>query len=395
MQLELFPDDAQPAHAKLGPSAAHRWLHCPGSVILEANLVDEGSEFAKEGTAAHALAEHCLREGVHPDSKMFEMFEGVEVTPEMAFAVADYVDYVRNIRAQPNMEALLIEQRVEFTHWVPAGFGTSDAIVIGDGLCHVIDLKFGQGVRVDAYKNEQAMMYALGVWQTYGHIYEIDTFVLHIHQPRLDHVSEYTITVTELLNWAADVVKPAAEKASAGTPEFNPGQKTCQWCKARSTCKALAKHNYELTLSKFDDLEAPLFVPMAHLMSGDEIAALLPKLPLLKSWAADVEQYATDTLAQGGVIPGFKLVEGRSLRQWEPDEDIVARCLAEVGLKQDDIYTKKLISPSQAEKALGRAKAGEIANLVVKPRGKPTLAPEHDPRPAFGSAAADLFEEEK
>lgn len=393
-QLELF-EEPQPAHAKLGPSAAHRWLHCPGSVILEADLIDEGSEFAKEGTAAHALAEWCLREDLHPLEFVGDKLEGVEVTADMANYVADYVDYVRAIRAQPRMEALMIERRVEFTHWVPAGFGTADAIVIGDGLCHVIDLKFGQGVRVDAYRNEQAMMYALGVWQTYGPIYEIDTFVLHIHQPRLDHVSEYTITATELLNWAADVVRPAAEKALSGTPEFNPGQKTCQWCKARSTCKALAKHNYELTLSKFDDLDAPLEVPVAHTMTADQVAALLPKLPLLKSWANDLEQYAADTLAHGGVIPGYKLVEGRSLRQWGPDEDLVARCLTEVGLSEADIYTKKLISPAQAEKALGRAKAGEIADLVTKPRGKPTLAPESDPRPAFGADAADLFEEEK
>jgi hypothetical protein len=134
---------------------------------------------------------------------------------------------------------------------------------------------------------------------------------------------------------------------------------------------------------------------MPHLMSGDEVAALLPKLPLLKSWAADVEEYALNTLAQGGVIPGYKLVEGRSIRQWEPDEALVARCLAEAGLGDDAIYTKKLISPTQAEKVLGRAKAGEIADLVVKPRGKPTLAPESDPRPAYGERAADLFEEEK
>lgn len=391
MQLNLF-EEAAPAHAKLGPSAAHRWLHCPGSVILEAGLEDEGSEFAREGTAAHALAEWCLREDIQPSEMIGDTLEGVEVTADMANHVADYVDYVRNIRAQPNMEAMLIEQRVEFTHWVPQGFGTSDAIVIGDGLCHVIDLKFGQGVRVDAYKNEQAMMYALGVWQTFGHIYEIDTFVLHIHQPRLDHVSEYTITATELLNWAADVVRPAADKAVASTAEFNPGQKTCQWCKARSTCKALAKHNYELTLSKFDDLEAPLEVPVAETLSADEIAALLPKLPLLKSWAGDLEQYALDTIAKGGVIPGFKLVEGRSLRQWG-NEDAAADTLEK--LLGTGAYETKLISPSKAEKALGRAKAGEIVDLVVKPRGKPTLAPDSDPRPAYGDAAADLFEVEK
>lgn len=391
MQLELFED--KPAHAKLSPSSAHRWLHCAGSVMLEATLPDEDSEFAREGTAAHALAEMCLRQEAHPNDYLTSTVEGFVVTSEMANAVADYVDYVRNIAAGDGM-TLLTEQRVEFTAWVPGGFGTSDAIVIGDGLCHVIDLKFGMGVRVDAYRNEQAMLYALGVWQTYGSVYEIDTFVLHIHMPRLDHVSEYTITVRELIEWANNTVAPAAMKALAGAEEFNPSEKSCRFCKARATCRALAKHNYELSLSKFDDITEDgdiLKVAVPELLSPDEIAALLPRLPLLKSWANDVEEYATSVLAKGGVVPGYKLVEGRSLRQWEPEEMVVAQCLIEIGVQPDQIFTQKLISPSQAEKLLGKAKAGEIADLVVKPRGKPTLAPEHDPRPAYGASAADLF----
>ena len=208
MQLELF--DGQPAHAKLSPSSAHRWLHCPGSVTLEADLVDEGSEFAREGTAAHTLAEMALADGFNIRELIGTQVEGVDVTADMVGHVEDYVDYVRNVEASTHGARLLVEQRVEFTAWVPDGFGTSDAIVVGDGLCHVIDLKFGQGVKVNAHRNEQAMMYALGVWQTYGALYEIDTFVLHIHQPRLDHVSEFTITVDDLLAWANQTVAPAA-----------------------------------------------------------------------------------------------------------------------------------------------------------------------------------------
>jgi Protein of unknown function (DUF2800) len=387
MQLELF-EEAAPAHAKLSPSSAHRWLYCTGSVTLEAGLPDQETEFSREGTAAHALAEWCLREGIHPDEMLHDTIEGVEVSLEMAWAVADYVDYVRNIHAKTEGSVLLVEQRVEFTNWVPGGFGTSDAIVIGDGLCHVIDLKFGQGVKVNAHRNEQAMLYALGVWQTFGAFYEIDTFVLHIHMPRLDYVSEYTITVKELMAWADEVVRPAAQKAIDGSDEFSPGEKACRFCKARATCKALAKHNYELALGRFDDLDADVQPVSPALLSVDEIAKLLPKMGLLKQWAGDIEEYATSVLSAGGTLPGYKLVEGRSVRQWAKEDDAAELLEKLLGM---DAFVTKLISPSQAEKALGRAKAGVITDLVIKPRGKPTLAPDTDPRPAFGAAAVDLF----
>lgn len=386
MQLELFED--QPAHAKLGPSAAHRWLHCHASVTLEKAFPDEESEFAKEGTAAHALAEWCLREGVAPEEMIGDELEGWVVDRDMAHHVADYVDYVRGVHAETHGSVLLVEQRMEFTDWVPGGFGTSDAVIIGDGLCHVIDLKFGQGVKVNAYRNEQAMLYALAAWQTFGSIYTIDTFVLHIHMPRLDSISEYTISVSDLLKWAEEVVKPAAAKAAAGDMTFAPGEKQCRFCKARATCKALAKHNYELALGKFDDLDEPATPTEPALLSVDEIAKLLPRLSMLKQWAGDVEEYASSVLAKGGVIPGYKLVEGRANRQWANEREATEKLEWLLG---PDAFVTKLISPSQAEKALGRAKAGEITDLVIKPRGKPSLAPEHDPRPSYGESAVDLF----
>jgi hypothetical protein len=225
------------------------------------------------------------------------------------------------------------------------------------------------------------------VWQTYGRIFNIDTFVLHIHMPRLDYVSEYTITVKELLRWADKVVRPAAAKAVQGSDNFEPSEKACRFCKARATCKALAKHNYEIAVGQFDDLEAPLEPTAPELLSVDEIAKLLPKLSMIKSWANDVEEHAHKTLAAGGVVPGYKLVEGRSNRQWV-DDDQAAKVLVDKGY---DPFTKKVISPTQAEKLLGRTKAAEIADLVVKPRGKPSLAPDSDPRPAYGAAAVDLF----
>lgn len=391
MQLELF-DDA-PAHAKLSPSSAHRWLYCHGSVTLEAGLPDQSTEFSREGTAAHALAEWCLREGIAPTEMVGDELEGWTVTAEMANAVADYVDYVRNIHATTHNSTLLVEQRVEFTNWVPGGFGTSDAIVIGDGLCHVIDLKFGQGVKVNAHRNEQAMLYALGVFQTFSPLYDIDTFVLHIHMPRLDYVSEYTITVKDLLTWAADVVRPAAEKATAGELNFAPGEKACRFCKARATCKALATHNYELALGRFDDLGADVQPVSPNLLSVDEITKLLPKLGMIAQWAKGVEEHALTILTHGGALPGYKLVEGRSLRQWKDEDAAEEKLVSLIGL--ESAYTKKLVSPAQAEKVVGRANVGVIADLVIKPRGKPTLAPDSDPRPSYNEAAVDLFKEEK
>lgn len=386
MQIEMFKGDA-PAHAKLSPSSAHRWLHCAGSVTLEAGMPDEGSIFAAEGTAAHALAELCLRGEMQPTDMVGKEVEGWVVTKDMADHVADYVDYVLNIHGDNGETNLFIEQRVEFTEWVPDGFGTSDAIIVGDGLCHVIDLKFGQGVKVSAYQNEQAMLYALGVWQTYGRLFTIDTFVLHIHMPRLDYVSEYTITVKDLLRWADKVVRPAAAKAVAGSDAFEPSEKACRFCKARATCKALAKHNFEVAMGSFDNLDEPLDPISPLLLSVDDIAKLLPKMPMIKAWANDVEDHAHKTLASGGVVPGYKLVEARSNRQWL-DDDQAAAVLSDKGY---DPFTKKVISPTQAEKLLGRTKAAEITDLVVKPRGKPSLAPDSDPRPAYGAGAVDLF----
>ena len=224
------------AHAKLSASGSARWLNCPGSVNAEKGVKEKSSFFAQEGTAAHALAEYCLVNHVSARSQLGNIFEGFEVTSDMTDHVQNYVDYVLQFEGQH-----MYEVRVDFSPWVPEGFGTCDAMIIGDSRkLRVIDLKYGKGIRVDAEDNTQAMLYGLGAYEDFGHIYDIDSIVITIHQPRLDHVSEWEITVTDLLAWGEEVKSKAADCFKDDAPR-EPSEKACQWCKAKPTCPALKK----------------------------------------------------------------------------------------------------------------------------------------------------------
>lgn len=369
------------AHARLGASKAHRWIQCPGSVALEATLPDETSAYAREGTAAHALAEECLRLGAAPEKWIGHEIEGHLVDESMAQHVATYVDYVNALPGQK-----LYEVRVDYSGYAPGGFGTADAIAFHDGVLHVVDLKFGQGVKVEAKDNAQLMLYALGAFTDFGFEYQTDLARMTIVQPRLDHVDTFELRINHLLNWARTVVKPAAKLASKEGAPFKPSESACRFCKARATCRALAEHNLSLIQATFENLDAAPPLASPHLLNVDELARLLPHLDGLVNWAGAVKEHAQLTLMRGGVVPGYKLVEGRSLRRWG-DEGVASAALE--ALLGDSAYSKKLISPSQAEKALGRKKAGEIADLVIKPVGKPTLAPASDPRPEL--SGTDVF----
>lgn len=368
-------------HSMLGASKAHRWMRCPASVQLEATIPDEESFYAAEGTAAHALAEECLRSQKPPEHFIGVEFEGFVVDEVMANHVATYVDFCN---AQEGKST--IEQQVDYSDWAEGGYGTADFVVIHDGICHVIDLKYGQGVKVSAQQNEQLMLYGLGA--AHGAWVNVDTVQMTIVQPRLDHIDTYSIRAKDLYKWANEKVKPAARRVFSPEPEFVPSSKACHFCKAKPTCRALAKHNYELTLSDFDNLDEPLLVQVPHTLNVEEIGQLLPKMDALIGWAQGVQKHAHKLLMDGGILPNYKLVAGRSQRQWVDKEIAEEELIKMLG---DEAYVEKLVSPAQAEKLLGRERAAEISDLYHKPEGRPQLAPDSDPRPAIKPEAADFF----
>lgn len=363
------------AHAKLGASSSDRWLACTAAPTLEEGYTDSGSSFAAEGTMAHELAERTLVSGRNAR----DMSGGYPI--EMADHVQTYVDYVRSIEGD-----LLVEQRLDMTDWVPEGFGTSDTIIIAPaGRIYVIDLKYGMGVPVSAYDNSQLKLYGLGALAAFDTIYEITDVTLVIVQPRLDSISEFEITASDLRQWG-DSIRQRAQEAYAGPGVAVPGDH-CRWCKARHDCRARADQN--LAIAR-DEMGA--WCPPAPTLSDAELAELYPRLDLLVRWANDVQSYCLTRAETGVRLPGLKLVEGRSVRCWA-DEAQVETALQKAGLDDEAIHVKKLITITSAEKLLGKKEFAELlGDYIVKPPGKPTLTSEDDKRPAISNHEAAIAE---
>lgn len=369
-------------HALLSASGAHRWLNCIPSARLESDEPESSSFAAEQGTAAHALAEHKLRRALKQRSKRPV---STWIDDEMETLTDDYVAYVQEhislARETCGDPQVLIEQRLDFSHVVPGGFGTGDCVIIAEPTLQIIDLKYGQGVLVEAVNNPQLMLYALGALHAFGSLYDIETVSVTIYQPRRANVDTWEISVAELEQWAETEVKPKAELASAGEGEFCPGS-WCQFCRIAPTCRARAEAN--LQLAKLE------FVPPAEL-SDAEIADVLTRIPQLKTWASDVEAYAlSKAVNQGVVFEGFKLVAGRSVRKYTSEKDVAAAAEA-AGYR--DIWDRKLITLTAMERLMGKPAFNEIlGDLVTKPAGKPTLVPASDKRPALDlvSAATDF-----
>ena len=372
------------AHAKLSASGSAKWSLCPGSVFAEKDFPNTTSIFAEEGTAAHELAEIILRDDDELNLGIFSLFgvtlpeSGVTVTQDMLDYVMVYVNYVKSISGE-----LFVEQRVDFSHIAPEGFGTSDAIVINDSVMTIVDLKYGKGVRVDADNNTQGILYALGTVNDYGMLFNIKTINIVIVQPRLDHISEWSIGIDELNRWG-ERLKQAAELTATENAPRVPGEKQCQWCKAKATCPALNKLTESTLMTSFDNLETS----KPETLTDEQLRIALDNKKLILAWFDAIETIVTDRLTGGNAFNGYKLVEGRSNRAWR-DEDATAKALIGV-IDMDKLYISKLISPAQAEKELGKSRAEMLEDLITKPVGAPTLVPESDKRPSVNVSAKDF-----
>lgn len=362
------------AHAKLSPSAASRWMRCTMAPSLEAGLPDETSSYALEGTQAHELAEFTARTSV---GLSWSGKPPQAADPEMQDAAEDYAAFIRQTYlglkesgADPDIET---EMRLDLTEWIPEGFGTADCLIVADGTLHVIDFKYGKGVKVDAENNRQMMIYALGALNWAQMLYDIEAVRMVIVQPRLGGISEWGQTAEDLLSWGEDVLKPAARAAFDGSGEFCPGEETCRFCKAAGSCRAQAEHFVQL----FDDNPDPT------LLSIEETAELLQRASGMSDWLKGIESAVFSALMDGDSVPGWKLVEGRSTRKYTDEEEIAKR-LRKARYKVSEIYEKKLLGISKMEKLLGKKQMGDlIGDLIEKPRGAAKLAPESDARPVY------------
>lgn len=371
-------------HALLSASSAYRWFACPPSVKLSAKYEDTSSDYAKEGTDAHSLAEYkvlkALGRKAEDPREDLDFFN--EEMDEATDAYESYVlEQVEEVKKKTSDPVVLVEQRVDFSRWVPDGFGTADALIIADGKLSICDLKYGQGILVEADHNSQLMCYALGAYEMFSALYDIESVSMTIFQPRRDNVSSYELSVSDLLLWAESTLKPQADLAVKGEGDFKAGEH-CRFCKAKADCRARAEANLEL--AKYDFALPPTL--------GDaDIEAILPKLSELESWAADIKAYALARALAGKDWHGYKLVEGRSNRKYVND-DAVAKAVSDAGFNP---YEEKLLGITAMTKLLGKTRFEELLDsLIEKSQGKPALVPETDKRPAIPSAKED-FKEEK
>lgn len=385
------------AHAKLSPSSAARWLTCTASVALEAGIEDKASEYAAEGTYAHALCEIeakyaagqiTKRQLTAQKKKIYnEEFHDAEVE-ESALYYANYIKaLVSQLKELDGEEpAVMFEQRLDLSRWAPGCFGTADCVIISGHTIHVIDFKYGKGVEVSAEGNPQMQLYAAGAWALFEPLYDIERIGMIIIQPRINNESYAILTAAELNVWLTGVVMPKAKEALSGEGVYRPSEAACRFCKAKGECAARAEKFAEL----FEEDPDP------GLLSLERLGEILSMTRDMKTWLGDLEAAATQRLLSGDKIPGWKLVEAKTRRQI-PDEEAAAKALRKAGLSDEQIFTVKLAGITAIEKALGKKRAAEtLEGLIVKPKGGPALAPQTDKRPELHpeEAILEAFEEE-
>lgn len=372
-------------HARLSASGSKKWLNCPGCIQLEAQFPDVTSQYAAEGTTAHALGEAKINLAMKKISRIgyHKQVEKLDIAEDMQDYTDGYRDFVLeryNSALQHSKDAVLaVERRIDLSSYIPDGFGTGDAVIISTGALEIIDLKYGQGVPVSAKSNPQLRLYALGALDYYDYLYGIDTVTMTIYQPRIDNISSETMTTSELYKWG-EKVKEKAKIANDDNVLDCIAGKHCDdgFCKARPICRAYAEQKQKLAVYDFRPPEK---------LSTDEIAEIIDQADSLCKWAKLVKDYALGKALNDGIrFPGFKLVEGRSNRTYTGNEkEIVAR-LTENGYTEKQIFSKKLKGITDMEKLLGKADFQRIiGNYVIKSQGAPTLVPMEDKRPEINS----------
>lgn len=389
MNAPVNVHEIQRAHAKLSASGSAKWLVCTPSAHLEDQFLDEDTEFSAEGTFAHEVFAYRMQVqlGQRPaDTAIVEAFHAnkfwsQELSDYVQTTVEFAMERVEAARARCKDPVILVEQRLDFSRWVPQGFGTGDLVIITDGLVEVLDLKYGKGIPVSAFENSQMRLYGLGGYNELAHLYDITDVRTTVMQPRLDNWGSEDLTVDELLAWADEVVVPAAKLAWEGKGEFVAGEHcTDGFCKARFTCKARMEQSMEIARREFS-LLAP------ELLTTEQVVQVLDKAEAAIKWLKDVQDFAFKEAERGVAIPGWKLVEGRSNRKYA-DADAVAKRLVDSGIPEAVIYERSLLGITAMEKAIGKKRFAELLEkceepLIEKPEGKPTLVRESDKRTAI------------
>ena len=368
-------DHKSRAHALLSASSAARWLACPPSAVAAEAYPAQDTAFTQEGTLAHEVAEIVAKVRLGLAAKLHW---SEDATQEMIDCAENYADYIQELItcAEP---LILLEQRVDFSPWVPDGFGTADCIIIQGNTMDVIDYKYGKGVAVSAEDNPQEMLYGLGALNDYGFVFDVETVRLHIFQPRMNNISVDEIAADELQAWGDNQVKPIAQKAAKGKGTHKAGEH-CRFCPHAGRCRTLTKTCTEYITTHGMRAGVPVLAPW-------EVAEVLSMEPLVSLWLKRVKDQALTTLLDGGEIPGYKAVEGRGSRSWSDELEVAAE-LEKHGVSREDYTKTEVLSVAQMEKALGKKKVAElVGGHIIKTTGAPTVAPMSDKRPAYDRLA--------
>jgi hypothetical protein len=379
-------------HALLSASGASRWLNCTPSAVLESKIKSTVSQYADEGTVAHALAELELKKyfALISNLEYNKELKDIEETEYYDDAMAEYIsDYVVFVVEQYNgydSPAIFLEQHLDMQDYVPDGFGTSDVNIVSDSTLEIIDLKYGKGVAVSAEENKQMMLYSLGAYNEFSYMGNILFIKMTIYQPRIDNYSSWLISVKDLLAWAESELKPKAKLAYKGEGDFVAGD-WCRFCKVKGTCRAFTNAQLEVAKLDFSDLKNIKKMPAdKSLLTDKEIALILQRTQQFKQWINAIEEHALDqAVNHNKTWPDMKLVEGRSIRKYL-DPIKVKQALIKKKYTETDITESKILSITKMEKFLGPSVFVKIlGKLIIKPSGSLTLVHKSDKRPEYNS----------